>query len=62
VNAARVVPAFKDLGTLRVGAAADVAVLDLREGDFEFVDNDNAKRTGRRKLVATTVVIGGKRI
>ncbi len=62
VNAARVVPAFKDLGTLRVGAAADVAVLDLREGDFEFVDNDNAKRTGRRKLVATAAVIGGKRI
>jgi len=45
------VPAFKDLGTLRVGATADVAVLELREGDFEFVDNVNNKRTvgGKRK-------------
>jgi len=61
-NAARVVAAFKDLGTLRVGATADVAVLDLREGEFEFVDNDNTKRTGKRKLFATAAVIGGRRI
>ncbi len=60
-NAARTVAAFKDLGTLRVGATADVAVLDLRDGEFEFVDNDNTKRTGKRKLFATAAVIGGKK-
>jgi dihydroorotase len=61
-NAARAFPAFKDLGTLRVGAPADLAVLELKEGNFEFVDNANTKRTGPRKLAAAAAVIGGKRI
>jgi dihydroorotase len=60
-NAARVVPGFKDLGTLRVGATADVAVLELRQGEFEFVDNYNNKRAGKQKLFATAAVIGGKK-
>ncbi len=60
VNAARVVAVFKGLGTLGVGATADVAVLELRQGEFEFVDNENTKRTGRQKLFPTAVIIGGK--
>ena len=40
-NAARVFPAFADRGTLRVGSPADVTVLDLQDGAFEFVDNEN---------------------
>jgi dihydroorotase len=61
-NAARVVPGFKDLGTLRVGAAADIAVLELRRGEFEFVDNYNNTRTGTQKLFPAGAVTGGKRI
>ena len=61
-NAARVVPGFGELGTLRVGAPADVAVLELREGEFEFVDNYSTTRTGKRKLFGITAVVGGKRI
>jgi dihydroorotase len=61
-HAAASVSAFKDLGTLRPGARADVAVLELRDGDFEFVDNIDGKRTGRRKLVASAVVMNGKRV
>jgi dihydroorotase len=61
VNAARSIPALKTLGTLRRGAVADVAVFDLREGDFEFLDNVRATRTGHLKLVAHAVVAGGKR-
>ena len=49
-NAARVFPAFKDLGTLRAGAEADVTVLEMREGSFEFIDNAETKRTGTRRL------------
>jgi dihydroorotase len=60
-NAARAVAPFKDLGTLRVGATADVAVLELRDGEFEFVDNDNTKRTGKQKLFTTAAIVGGKK-
>jgi dihydroorotase len=60
INAAKVFPAFKDLGTLRVGAPADVAVLELRDGRFDFVDNEGTVRTGRQKLFARAAVAGGK--
>jgi dihydroorotase len=58
--AARAIPALKNAGTLRTGAAADVAVFELQEGDFTFVDNERAPRTGRQKLVARAVVVGGE--
>ena len=60
-NAARAVPEFKAFGTLRTGAAADVTLLDLQDGAFEFVDNYEGKRTGHQKLVPYAVVAGGKR-
>jgi dihydroorotase len=61
VNSARAIPALKDLGTLRKGAVADISVLELAEGNFEFVDNLNTKRAGRQKLIARAVFVGGKR-
>jgi dihydroorotase len=62
MNAARAIPEFRSYGTLRPGAAADVTVLDLQHGEFEFVDNVNTKRTGREKLIRYAVVAGGKRV
>jgi dihydroorotase len=61
VNAARTFDVFNDRGTLNVGAPADVAVLELREGTFEFLDNYEGKRTGRQRLFPIATVIGGKR-
>jgi dihydroorotase len=62
VNAARAIPAFQNLGTLRVGAPADVAIFELQQGNFEFVDNADAKRTGHQKLVTDAVIASGKRV
>jgi len=62
INSARSIAAFKDLGTLKPGAPADVAVLDMKEGDFEFVDNYKGTRRGTRKLAAQAVVKDGKRV
>jgi dihydroorotase len=61
VNAARVFPAFSDRGTLNVGAPADVAMLELRDGNFEFVDNYKGTRSGKQRLFPIATVIGGKR-
>ena len=61
VNAARVFPAFDDRGTLNVGAPADVAILELREGTFEFLDNYKGARTGRQRLFPIATVLAGKR-
>jgi dihydroorotase len=62
VNAARCFPAFDDRGTLNVGAPADVAVMELREGTFEFLDNYKGTRTGRQRLFPSETVLNGKRI
>jgi len=61
-NPSRVFDAFKDRGTLNVGAPADVAVLELRRGSFEFVDNYGNKRSGREKLFPSLTILGGRRI
>jgi dihydroorotase len=61
-NAARVFDAFSDRGTLNVGAPADVAIMELREGSFEFLDNYEGKRTGRQRLFPLATVLNGKRI
>jgi dihydroorotase len=62
VNAARVFPSFDNRGTLNVGAPADVAVLELREGTFEFLDNYKGTRSGRQRLFPAGTVIEGKRV
>jgi dihydroorotase len=59
-RAARAIAPFRDLGTLRVGAPADVALFELRTGEFEFVDNVNAKRTGKQKLIPAGAIAGGR--
>jgi dihydroorotase len=61
-NAAVTFPAFKGLGMVRVGSPADLAILDLQEGSFEFEDNYKGKRAGTQKLVTTGTVLAGKRV
>jgi len=62
VNAARTFEVFRDRGTLNVGAPADVAVLELRDGNFEFLDNYGNKRAGNQRFFPSGTVLGGKRI
>lgn len=59
-NAARVMPAFRGLGTLAVGASADIAVMELQQGSFEFVDNDHRAKTGTQKLATVRVAYAGR--
>lgn len=61
-NASRAIKELNPYGTLRSGAAADVTVLELREGSFDFVDNYKGTRTGSKKLFTRAVVMGGKRV
>jgi dihydroorotase len=61
VNAAKMFPAFDDRGTLNVGAPADVAVMELKEGSFEFLDNYKGTRSGKQRLFPVATVVGGKK-
>jgi len=62
VNPARMFPLFNDRGTLNVGAPADVAVLELRDGTFEYLDNFKNTKPGKQRLMPSATVLAGKRV
>jgi dihydroorotase len=62
VNAARLFPSFDDRGTLNVGAPADVAIMELRDGTFDFLDNYKGVRTGKQRLFPAGVVFAGRSV
>jgi len=62
VNSAKMFVAFKDRGTLKVGAPADVAILELRDGDFEFEDNYSGKIRGHQRLFPSGTVLAGRKV
>jgi dihydroorotase len=59
-NAGRIYNYGIEIGTLKPGSEADVAILELRDGQYSFTDSDNKTRTGRQRLVPVATVRGGK--
>jgi dihydroorotase len=61
-NTARAAEVIKrpDLGHLSVGAEADIAVLNVLEGRFGFLDVEGGKMLGTRKLECELTVKGGQ--
>jgi dihydroorotase len=59
INPAKVINRAPKLGTLQIGAPADVAIMELVEGDVSFVDTRNNVRTGRAYLKPVQTVAAG---
>src|SRR5262252_6438496 len=59
INPAKVINRAPKLGTLQVGAPADVSVLELADGPVEFVDTRNNKRQGKTQIKPAGVVLAG---
>lgn len=60
LNPARTFGALQELGTLREGAEADIAVLSLRRGRFTLTDAHGQTRVGRRMLLPVATVKSGQ--
>jgi dihydroorotase len=60
IEPAKVIGRMSGLGTLQVGAPADIAIMDLVSGPVEFVDTRNNKRMGQQKLVPYLTVRAGR--
>ena len=60
VNPSEVFGALKDLGTLREGAEADIAVLEIEEGRFTLTDALGQTRVGQRMLRPAASIKAGK--
>jgi dihydroorotase len=57
---ARAIGRGGELGTLRPGAAADVTLMELREGPVTFEDTVGARVNGARRLVPSGAVRAGR--
>ena len=58
----RVFPFLRDKGTLNIGAPADIAVLDLQEGNFQFVDNYENVRYGAYRFFPFETILSGRKV
>ena len=61
-HAARAFRELNDYGTLREGRVADVTILELTTGAFEFADNYKGTRAGTNRLVTRAVIAGGRQV
>jgi dihydroorotase len=57
---ARILGQEGTVGTLKPGANADIAILELRDGAFELTDSDGSTITARRRLFARTTIKDGR--
>jgi dihydroorotase len=56
---ARVIGRVPKLGTLQIGAPADLSILEIVEGAASFVDTRNNKRDGKMHLRPAGTVVAG---
>ena len=59
-NSARAIGEAGNLGTLKPGAIADVAVFSLERGQFDFVDTDQNHMIGEQRLVTQLTLKDGR--
>lgn len=62
VNAAAAMGMADEIGTLRVGALADVALFRVLDGDFPFYDVHMNQRNGKQLLRNTMTIINGREL
>jgi dihydroorotase len=62
VNAAKAFSELNPYGSLAVGAAADITLLELGGAGYEFIDNYRNRRSGAQRLLTRSVVMDGRRV
>lgn len=62
VNPAGVLGMQQEIGTLRPGALADVALFRVEEGDFPFFDVHMNERKGKQLLRNTLTIVNGREL
>ena len=49
-----------EIGNLKIGSIADVSLLEIKKGKFEYFDVEGKKLVGTKKILARGVVLNGK--
>jgi dihydroorotase len=61
-NPAKVIGRVEGLGTLRVGAPGDVALLAVEEGQFRLTDSQRNEVTAKQRIACRLTICRGKRV
>ena len=61
-NPAKVIDRVPGMGTLTVGGPADVALLELQDGEFRLVDCQKNVATVRQRIVSRLTICRGERL
>ena len=61
-NPARIINRIPGLGTLEIGAPADVALLGIEDGQFQLVDSQRNVVTASKRIVSRLTICRGKRV
>jgi dihydroorotase len=61
-NPARVINRVPLLGTLQVGAPADVALLAIEDGSFQLIDSQINAVIAKQRIVSRLTICRGKRL
>ena len=60
LNAAKAIKREKQIGNLKIGTVADIAVLELTDGEYEFYDAHDTKFISTQKINAVLTIREGK--
>jgi len=61
-NPAKVIGRVEGLGTLNVGAPADISLLAIEEGKFQLVDSQKNAVTAAKRIVSRLTIVRGRRL
>jgi dihydroorotase len=61
-NPAKVINRIQGLGSVEVGAPADLALLAIEEGEFQLVDSQKNAVTTNQRIVSRLTLSRGKRL
>jgi dihydroorotase len=59
---AKVLGMQDQIGTLKVGACADIVIIKLSKGKYTYADTKGEYKTGKQKLTVMGVIKGGEKI
>ena len=62
LNPAKIVDRLPGMGTLTVGGPADIALLEMEDGDFELVDSQRNTARVDKRIVSRLTICKGRRL
>jgi dihydroorotase len=61
-RAAEVIQQYPEIGSLRRGTRADIAIFDLEEGNFKFHDTDGTVQEATKRLHGIHTIVKGRKL